>query len=442
MRLLLVNPWIADFAAHNFWTRPLGLYALAEWAWERGAASAPVDCLSPFAAPGKFPRSFVEAPPALRGFPRRYARYGISPDEFRERIRRAGPSDAVLVTSGMSYWYPGVQWAIREVRDLRPGVPIVLGGVYPTLWPEHAAARSGADHVLPGPLDRIGGSLAGILGLPARPVRDPRPWFRQGLHDGAAYGAVRTARGCPYRCGYCAAPRLWDGFEAREPTEVAEELLALASLGVWDVAFYDDALLVDFGERLGEILGRVAASGAALRFHTPNGLHAARVSEEVAAALARFATIRLSLETVDPGRQAATGGKVGNEDLRRAVDRLLQAGAPREAIGVYLMAGLPGQGLEEVREGLRFVRSLGVRPHLAELSPIPGTPVWDDLRARGTIPSDLDPLLTNNTVFTRLFGGYPRREFEALLASARAESPPPAEVTTPPPLPPVRAPRT
>jgi radical SAM superfamily enzyme YgiQ (UPF0313 family) len=441
VRLLLVNPWIADFAAHNFWTRPLGLYALAEWAWERGAASVLVDCLSPFAAPGKFPRTCVEAPAPLRGFPRRYARYGIPPEEFRGRIRRAGAFDAVLVTSGMSYWYPGAQWAIREIRGLRPDVPIVLGGIYPSLWPDHAQVHSGADHVLPGPLERIGERLAEILGLPARPVREGRPWHRQGLHDGAGYAAVRTARGCPYRCGYCAAARLWEGFEARDPAEVAEELLALATLGVGDVAFYDDALLADFGERLGEVLGRVAASGAKLNFHTPNGLHAARVSQEAAASLARFATIRLSLETVDPGRQSATGGKVGNEDLRRAVGRLLRAGAPAESIGVYLMAGLPGQDLGEVREGVRFVRSLGVRPHVTELSPIPGTPIWDELAARGTIPSDLDPLLTNNTVFTRAFGGYPWAEFESLLASARA-GPGPAGRATPPPLPPAPVPRT
>jgi hypothetical protein len=30
-RILLVNPWIYDFAAFNFWLRPLGLLMVAEY---------------------------------------------------------------------------------------------------------------------------------------------------------------------------------------------------------------------------------------------------------------------------------------------------------------------------------------------------------------------------------------------------------------------------
>ncbi|MEW6490320.1 MAG: B12-binding domain-containing radical SAM protein [Thermodesulfobacteriota bacterium] len=423
MRLLLLHPWIADVAAYNFWVRPLGLYALAEWAWERGADVALVDCLSGFPAPGRFRREPVAPPEALRGFPRAFARYGISREELRARLGRAEPWDAVLVTSAMGYWYPGVQWAVEEARRRRPGAPVLLGGVYPTLWLEHARREAGADRVFPGALEAVAAELAGCLGLPREPVRPRRPWYRLGLHDGAAHAALRTARGCPYRCAYCASEKLSGPFAPRGASEVAAELAALAELGVTDAAWYDDALLVDFSHRLGPALGeadRRAPRTRALRFHTPNGLHARLVTEEAAPVLAaRFATLRLALETVDPARQEGTGAKVGTPDLERAVSRLRRAGAPPESIGVYLLVGLPGQPLEEVREGIAFVRSLGVRPHLAEFSPIPGTPAWDEVRARGLLPPDPDPLLTNNTVYLRRFAGYPPEELEALLRSVR-----------------------
>lgn len=441
MRLLLLNPWIADVAAHNFWVRPLGLYAAAEWAWERGADVELVDCLSPFSAPGSFRREVVEAPEALRGFPRPFARYGIPVAELRARLARAAPWDAVLVTSAMGYWYPGVRWAVEELRRCRAGAPVLLGGVYPTLWPGHALRHSGADRVFAGPLKAapspsagpaplrpsgpspVGDALAASLGLSREPVRPRRPWYRLGLHDGAAYAALRTAWGCPYQCTYCASARLSGPFAARDAEEVAAELTALAGLGVTDVALYDDALLVDFPDRFGaalEGLDRVAPDTGGLRFHSPNGLHAGLVTGEAAAVLARrFATLRLGLETVDPARQERTGAKVRSSDVERAVSRLLTAGARPESIGVYLLVGLPGQPLQEVREGIRFVRSLGVRPFLAEFSPIPGTPAWDDVQARGVLPPDPDPLLTNNTVFVRRFGGYPPEELEALLRSVR-----------------------
>lgn len=423
MRLLLLHPWIADVAAYNFWVRPLGLHAVAEWAWERGAEVALVDCLSGFPAPGRFRREPVETPEALRGFPRPFARYGISREELRARLARAEPWDAALVTSAMGYWYPGVQWAVEEVRRRRPGAPVLLGGVYPSLWAGHARRHSGADRVFPGPLETVGAELAACLGLSEKPVRTRRPWYRLGLHDGASYAALRTARGCPYRCTYCASERLSGPFAPRSVSEVAGELADLADLGVTEAAFYDDALLLDFPQRLGaalEAADRREPRAQALRFHSPNGLHARLVTEEAAPVLARrFATLRLGLETVDPGRQEGTGGKVGTPDVERAVSRLRRAGAQPESIGVYLLVGLPGQPLEEVREGIAFVRSLGVRPHLAEFSPIPGTPAWDEVRARGLLPPDPDPLLTNNTVYLRRFAAYPPEELEALLRSVR-----------------------
>ncbi len=421
MRFLLVNPWIADVAAYNFWLRPLGLFMLSQWLWERGAQTVIVDCLSPAPAPGKFPRKVVEKPEPLRNFPRKFARYGISEEEFRARVKMVGPCDGILVTSAMSYWYPGVQWAISRLRELLPNVPIVLGGVYPTLWPEHAREFSGADYVLPGPLERVAPYLCSIFGLSHEPIRDKRPWYELGFHDGASYGALRTAYGCPFKCSYCASRRLSPEFSPRDVDDILREIFALSQMGVKDITFYDDALLVDFSKRLKPVLDEVVKKRLPVRFHTPNGLHARLIDEEVAEYLSRagFSTIRVSLETVDPARQKETGAKVSSDHVEKAIRLLRRAGIPASSIGVYLLMGLPDQPLEEVREGVSFVRSLGIRPYLSEFSPIPGTPEWEKLVSRRVIPGDIDPLLTNNTIFFRLYSGYPMDEVRRLLEESR-----------------------
>lgn len=425
VRALLVNPWIADVAAYNFWLRPLGLYRLAEWLAERGVTPLLLDCLSPAAAPGPFSRSPVPTPAPLRPLRRRFARYGISEDVLKTRLEAFEPFDAVLVTSALSYWYPGVVWAIREIRRKHAKIPVYLGGLYPTLWPEHAAAHSGADGVFPGPLENHGERLTGLLSLPQAPVREFRPWHELGLHDGATYAALRTSVGCPFRCSYCASERVSGPYRRRPPAEVVDELRALALLGVTDVAFYDDALLLGFDEHLGPILDGVEDLRLPLRFHTPNGLHTRAVTTRLARRLARsrFETVRLSLETVDSARQGATGRKVDAEDVRGAVRALIDAGIPRQALGVYLLMGLPQQPLEEVQDSIDFVRSLGVRPYVSEFSPIPGTPEWAHLIAAGAIPDDLDPLLTNNSVFYRLFSGYPEAHTAAMLRLSRRPLP-------------------
>jgi radical SAM superfamily enzyme YgiQ (UPF0313 family) len=127
-----------------------------------------------------------------------------------------------------------------------------------------------------------------------------------------------------------------------------------------------------------------------------------------------FRTIRLGLETVDGERQRDTGSKVTCQDLAEAVGSLKKQGFTKKEIGVYLMYGLPGQTLSEVKEGVNFLMSLGISIHLAEFSPIPGTECWSSLEEIGIVKESMDPLLTNNTVFSYLFSGYDPHEVDEL----------------------------
>ena len=155
--LLLINPWIYDFAAYDYFAQPLGLLYLAGRLEAQGFAVHFLDCLdTPHAKPGPFgtgryPKEILPAPPGLKGISRRYGRYGISEAAFRERLAQVPPPAAILVTSLMTYWYPGVAAAIRLAREHFPGVPVTLGGIYASLCPEHARQHSGADQVLTGP---------------------------------------------------------------------------------------------------------------------------------------------------------------------------------------------------------------------------------------------------------------------------------------------------
>ncbi|TLN23672.1 radical SAM protein [bacterium] len=421
MRFLLVNPWIADVAAYNFWLRPLGLYRLAEWLFERGAEFTLIDALSPFPAPGKFTRRKNLPLRLPEGAPENFSLYGISPEEFERRIRAAGPFDAALVTSALSYWYPGAEFAIRTLKRLSPKTPVILGGVYPTLWPGHARANSGADFTLSGPLSVVSDTLAGLLGVPKGPLTEKKRWYDLGLHDNSPFSAVRTARGCPYSCTYCASRLVSGPFYPYSAEDCAAELKALATLGVKEAAFYDDALLVNAENRFLPLMEEV--KGLGLSFHTPNGLHAKLVDEKIAAVFAEnsFKTIRLSLETVDESRQKATGGKVSATDLEKAVKNLKRAGVKMESVGVYLLMGLPGQSIAEIEDSIRWVKSLGVRPHLAEYSPIPSTPDFERLKDLGLLPENLDPLFTNNSLYCERFGHLPKSEIQRLKSLSRSK---------------------
>ncbi|MCG6916745.1 MAG: radical SAM protein, partial [Deltaproteobacteria bacterium] len=313
----------------------------------------------------------------------------------------------VLVTSTMTYWYPGVLQSIRLVKKHFSDVPVALGGIYATLCHEHAVNSSGANHVIPGPGEtRILQLLEQLTGhsseKPTHTVEvNTLPWPAIDLLPDPQYVCTLTSRGCPFHCPYCASDLLCPKFVRRDPIEVVDELEYWhQKYSIVNVAFYDDALLLDPGKHILVLLKEVRRRGLPLQFHTPNGVHVSGLTEEVCESLflSGFKTVRLGLETTDNQRQHQLGDKVKPGAFSTAMANLTRAGFQADQIGVYLLCGLPGQEPTEVAESIRMVRAHGARPYLAEYSPIPGTSLWSE--ALDCSPFDLanEPLYHNNSI--------------------------------------------
>lgn len=428
--ILLVNPWIHDFAAYDFWTKPLGLLYIGAFLRRAGFNVYLLDCLYfPALVPelraalkpprlrtfgrGHFYKEIIPKPAPLRQIPRYYRRYGIPPTILKKHLVTLPNPQLILVTSFMTYWYPGVKETISFLRENFPRVPIILGGIYPTLCPEHAAQNAGADQILIGPWNK---EKWQILSSYLKEVPDfistdfsswPYPDFD--LYSHLAYVCLLTRLGCPFSCTYCASPRLYPRIISRSPDQVVKEIKYWhENLGIIDFAFYDDALLYRAEEHIKPILRQILKEKIKVNFHTPNALHVKELDEELALLLyqAGFKTIRLGLETSIPAWQEVTGRKVSNLDFQLALQNLKKAGYRGEEIGVYLLAGLPGQRVEEVEESIAFVRACGAKPILAEYSPIPGTPLFDE--ALKLSPFDLknEPLFQNNSIFPCQWSGF------------------------------------
>jgi radical SAM superfamily enzyme YgiQ (UPF0313 family) len=413
--LLLINPWIYDFAAYDYFAQPLGLLYLAGQLEAYGYSVHFLDCLgAPHAKPGPFgtgryPKEILPSPSALQRITRRYGRYGISETTFRARLDQVPKPEAILVTSLMTYWYPGVAAAIGLVREHFPDVPVILGGIYATLCPEHARQHCGADRVAGGPGEgAIFTLIEEVTGLPRS---EPIPLLSGGLDslpypalhhlNHPAYIPILTSRGCPLDCSYCASRLLQPACRRRQPMAVAEELIYWQEcLGLSDAAFYDDALLVQAEDHLLVILEELARRGRTFRFHTPNGLHARLITREVAGWLKRanFTTLRLGAETTALG-SARLDRKLDQGELETALVHLRETGFSQDQVGVYLLIGLPDQEEAEVVASIREVKALGATPVLALYSPIPGTALWSRAQATSRYDLNADPMFHNNSLF-------------------------------------------
>ncbi|GAB6267984.1 MAG: B12-binding domain-containing radical SAM protein [Smithella sp.] len=422
-KILLINPWIHDFAAYDFWIKPLGLLYLGGLLRQNGHKVHFIDCLDPYhpAMPpedhkrpkrhsygnGKFFRQIISTPDALKMYSRNYCRYGISPEVFREELKNKQDTDIVLITSMMTYWYPGVFEVIKILKDALPQVPIVLGGKYATLCHDHAVKFSGADFIIAGAGEKL------ILQL-FHKIFDEKPLFipDENNLDSYPYPAfdlinkidqlpLITSRGCPYHCSYCASHIFNDKFRRRDPVKVADEIEYWQKIsGVENFSFYDDALLVNPEEMIIPLLHGLKKRNLSCKFHCPNGLHLREINEELSELLyiSGFKTIRFGFETSDLKRQLQTGGKVKNEELYNAVSHLKKAGYKTDEIGIYLLCGLPGQKAREVIDSIEFVQECGAKPVLAEYSPIPGTKMWTEAVASSSFDIQGEPLYHNNSL--------------------------------------------
>ncbi|MFH1877746.1 MAG: B12-binding domain-containing radical SAM protein [Candidatus Omnitrophota bacterium] len=403
--ILLVNPWIYDFAAYDLWLKPWGFLKIAAILKSAGFNTYFVDALDRHHpsivkraadhadGTGKYEAEEVAKPEPLKHIPRRYKRYGLPEAYFMESLPDENV-DIALITSGMTYWYPGAFRAIRLIKDKYGPIPVVLGGVYATLAFDHARMNSGADHVL---TNKNIQALSDILGAECdfsyENILDTMidySWYKR-----PRYGVLRVSLGCPFDCAYCAQKELSPAFFVKKQDKAAAEIKKLYDMGINKFAFYDDALLYDT-EYITEYMSRIKKAGITASFYTPNGLHARFLTKKTARLMAdiNFVNPVLSLELSDDGEARKWHTKVTRAELERAVSYLNEAGYKKGQYTVYLMLGAPGIPMGTVMDSVRYTHSLGAKISLSEFSPIPGTKMAEPFKTAIT-----EPLLQNNSVF-------------------------------------------
>ena len=303
-----------------------------------------------------------------------------------------------------------------EVRRVRRDLPIVLGGIHASLFPEHALEVSTADYVLRGEaeeslpelLDAIaaGRGFQEIGGLtwrdkdgtvrsnPSRPLLSsqaleagPAPAFDL-LHDGEYQGiALESSRGCAFNCAFCSIPyrRSFralgaDAFVRRltESLDLAEPRLR-SPFGRTSVYILDDCFTTS-KKRVVEIFERLEPLKNRVRY----GIEAR--ADQVTDAIARtmegteFWLIQMGLESGYPEglRKVNKGLKI--EDIERACSILRDHGLA-EATDYAFIVGFPWESRDDCLRTLDFAVYLhmtyGGHISLAWYEPFPGSPLWD-----------------------------------------------------------------
>ncbi len=401
MNILAVNPWIYDFAAYDFWLKPYGFLVILTYLKnkEPNINIEYIDCLRTekkgHYGRGKFFSEIVPKPSFLREVPRYFKRYGISLKEFKEKVK-GRKFDFILISSSMTYWYPGVIEAIKILKELYPNVPIILGGIYPTLCFRHAKKNTQADFIFKA--EQIGDFFK-LLGLEYKPKElfSTLPEYFS-FYPQVGYIVLRTSWGCPFSCSYCAIKKLFKGFFRLSLEKILDFIIKYYEKGIRDFVFYDDALLYE-ASFIKNFLYAIKKYKLSLRFHTPNALHLRFLDEEIASLLKEtgFISPHFGLETLQAHLQKEWGDKANLEDLIKAIRIFKKVGFKKGEFSVYLLLGYPGQNLEELRKEVKFLHKQGAKVSLAEFSLVPGTKLYKRYKKDFS-----EPLFQNNSLFSFL----------------------------------------
>jgi radical SAM superfamily enzyme YgiQ (UPF0313 family) len=306
-------------------------------------------------------------------------------------------------------------WLAHALKQRRPGVRVVLGG--PEITPDNAWVLDTPDYdfaVVGEGEQTFAQLLLGLLGDDAPPVPvaglyvpspgparfDParRPAFRQPLPDlnllGSPYLAgildaadeemllLETTRGCVFKCKFCYYPKAYDRQYYLSRENILADLRHAQERGAREVFLLDPTLNQrrDFADFL-----RVLAEGNPGRRSTYFGeLRAEGITAATAGLLrdANFTEVEVGLQSIDPEAMRRMDRNNNLRAFERGVRAMLGAGI---RVKVDLIVGLPGDTVESVRRGLRYLRDGGLYSDVQvfNLSILPGTAFREEAEALG-----------------------------------------------------------
>lgn len=303
--------------------------------------------------------------------------FGKSWVQFERWIKATGlaknPPHEIYVSSVMSYWWESTRDLIVRLRRLMGQKPaIIIGGIYPSIAPAHAARYTGADIVVAGEVHE-----ANDLWTDLDQYRRKPP-----------YAIITPSRGCPYNCHYCAAKTINGGLRKvrfRPVDDIFAEMLdKYERFGIRDFALYADFLLIRYQENLIPLLKKIISSRVPWRLYAPEGLDTRFLaqSQELCDLLkaCQFQNIYLPVENVDDGILVSLNRRhVKLSHVVQAAENIGRAGFRMRHQGVsgYCLYGIPGERIENVVQTALFVSDVigSVIPML--FAPVPSTELFD-----------------------------------------------------------------
>jgi len=364
---------------------------------------------------------------------------------LKQRIRDANPEVVGLSTltcNGAMVYKLG-----RWIHDELPGVFVVLGNIHASVYaPQYLlkgagdgvvhgegeyALRSIIEHVAAGRRDLSDVPAVSFLKdgevvqtsawcvvpdlaplpRPARDLVDQRLYRLTELSNqnyitepGKQAKTIVTSRGCFYRCRFCVVhhgmrPRYDDAIQVVDELQMLEEEFDTGYVYIQDPLFMGDR------RRVVDIASEIIRRGLTIKWGCDANVN--HMTPEIIRAMDDANCYELSLG-IESGVQRsldAVGKKITPDKVRRAVE-MIRANSDILIEGLFIL-GIPGETRAEALETIRFATSLGLdMAQFSIMTPYPGSPLFDELAAKGELDTGIRPDGTLDTSVWKRYSSY------------------------------------
>jgi radical SAM superfamily enzyme YgiQ (UPF0313 family) len=370
----------------------------------------------------------------------------LCPDKDRFTRTLLGSDFDVLGLSAITQNIAEAYMVATIVKDARPNVKIVIGGVHASTVPDEVAAecpdcfviQGEGEEAFPAFLDALEGTrgfdaVPGLLwregGLlrknPPRAVVDldalPLPAYdlvdfadyKLGVHGlffrRTPLTSMITSRGCPFKCTFCAKTAL-TGFtwRARSAVSVLNEIEVLVTrYGIREIHFEDDNIALR-PERLVEICSGIIDRKLDIAWKCPHGIYAGGLDGETMRLMKRSGCYSLSfgVESGDDDILARAGKTGTTATIRKSIEAARAAGI--QCIGFFIF-GLEGETPRTIRRTIEFAKSLPLDAAQFNLCiPFKGTPIRETYLHLGFVADDNPSMYDVDHAVVSLPGLSPR----------------------------------
>jgi len=354
----------------------------------------------------------------------------LSPEDFSSRVAQLNP-DLVGISVMMDQCAPAGHRAASLVKAVVPSVPVLLGGVYPTVNPERALEDESVDLVIVGEGEYV---LQGIVQhyLNGSPLPDQGICLRENdqiVNHGRAplidnvdalplpayhyidyarysnsasrksvdsppefpYARILTSRGCPQKCNFCQVDRISGRkFRARSPENVLKEIAWLKQdYGIRSLIFDDDNLFAN-KKRAMAIFQGMLNQGLAMPWKAISTA-VFHLDEELLTLMAKS-----GCQYIDVAIESGTE-RVLKEVIQKPVSLEYAKKMVKIArdLGIYVAAnfivGFPTETWDEIRQTIAFAEELQADyVKIFNAIPLRHTRLWEQCEEVGAFKEGFD----------------------------------------------------